>query len=58
MDTGRRVHLYFACSEEMTEFITEMCEDTSFNDAGFTYLDEGTGWENDTRFWLVGEGAL
>ena len=55
MDTYRKVQLYFECSEEMTEFISEMCEDTDFKDAGTTFTDEGANREVDTRFWLAGE---
>ena len=55
MSTYRKVQLYFECSEEMTEFITEMCEATYFMDAGITFTDEGSNREVDTRFWLVGE---
>ena len=55
MSTYRKVQLYFECSEEMTEFISEMCEDTNFMDAGITFMDEGANREVDIRFWLVGE---
>ena len=59
MGTYRKVQLYFECSEEMTEFISEMCEDTDFMDAGITFTDRGGSREVDVRFWLVGEtGAI
>jgi hypothetical protein len=55
MSPYRKVQLYFECSEETTEFISEMCGDTNFMDAGITFTDEGANREVDIRFWLVGE---
>jgi hypothetical protein len=54
MDAYRKVQLYFECSEEMTEFVSEMCRDTNFTDAGVTFSYEGTDREVDVRFRVVG----